>query len=87
MSTKTRFEKEAKGNSEMAYWCVKPLVLQGLILIDFKYSRTEGSEARALIHPRGNSTWEVTKSRFLKRGCSCNYILFYIVDKLKFTEK
>ena len=23
MSTRTRFEKEAKGNSEMAYWCVR----------------------------------------------------------------
>ena len=28
---------------------------------------------------QGNSTWEVTKSS--------NYTLFYIVDKLKFTEK
>ena len=30
MSTKTRFEEEAKGNSEMAYWCVlKFLELNG----------------------------------------------------------
>ena len=32
-------------------------------------------------HMRGD------KSRILTRGCSCNYTLFYIVDKLKFTEK
>ena len=27
MSTKTRFEKEAKGNSEMAYWKVLMFIL------------------------------------------------------------
>ena len=30
MSTKTRFEKEAKGNSEMAYHCIKIFKLLGL---------------------------------------------------------
>jgi len=29
----------------------------------------------------------VSESRFLKGGCIWNYTLFYIVDKLKYTEK
>ena len=30
---------------------------------------------------------QVSKSRFKKKGCTWNYTLFYIVDKLKYTEK
>jgi len=29
---------------------------------------------------RGKSTWVVSESRFLKRGCTWNYTLLYIVD-------
>ena len=53
MSTKTRFEKEAKGNSEMVYFCAVTI---------FEYSTTEVTLPRCLSvpseHVASQSKWQ-----------------------------
>ena len=74
MSTKTRFEKEAKDNSEMAHW-TSCYTIQGVIVLVIsnrpRASRTADFKITRSISNSNWTEWSTIQGVIINQGCWC----------------